>query len=74
MTNDKLKQYHKVIADAWQLFKSYYPPKDDQDYWDQVLFDASNMTELNGRTEFAISIAKAVVMELERELRRRAKE
>ena len=74
MENDKLKQYHKVIADAWQLFKSYYPPKDDQDYWDQVLFDAGNMAELNGRTEFAISIAKAVVMELERELRRRAKE
>ena len=66
MANDKLKQYHKVIADAWQLFKSYYPPKDDQDYWDQVLFDAGNMAELNGRTEFAISMTKAVVMELER--------
>ena len=69
-----LKHYHKTIADAWQLFKSYYPPKDEQEYWDRLLFDAGNMTELNGRTEFAISIAKAVVMELERELRRRAKE
>ena len=72
----ELKHYHKIIADGWQLFKSYYPPQDDQKYWDRLLFDASNMTELNGRTEFAMSIAKAVVMELERiqQERRRTKE
>ena len=61
-----LKQYHKIITDAWQLFKSYYPPQDDQDYWDRLLFDANNMAELNGKAEFAIKMACEVVNELER--------
>ena len=61
-----LKEYNKIIADGWQLFKSYYPPKKDQEYWDRLIFDANNMVELNGRREFAIKMAVIVVNELER--------
>lgn len=61
-----LKEYNKIINDGWQLLKSYYPPKKGQEYWDNLIFDANNMVELNGRKEFAIKIAVVVVNELER--------
>ena len=61
-----LQGYHKIFADGWQLFKSYYPPKKEQKYWDNLIFDASNMAELNNRRDFAIKMATIIVNELER--------
>ena len=41
--NWKNTVFWKVFGAAWEYFKEFYPPKDDDDYWDAVCDSAGKL-------------------------------
>ena len=64
MTKEELKQDHNIVQDAWQLLKKYSDVQDEDDYWEQLVNEA---TEIHKKynTKFAKDLMIAVLYELE---------
>ena len=65
MTKQELKQHHDIIQDAWQLFKSHSDIQDTDEYWEQLVNEATAIYEKH-KTQFAKDLMIAVLNELER--------
>lgn len=59
----ELQGYHTTITEAWQLFKQHYPPRADQEYWDELI---KNADRFGTKSKFARKMAVVIVNELER--------
>ena len=64
MTKEELKQDHNIVQDAWQLLKKYSDVQDEDDYWEQLVNEATGIYE-KYNTKFAKDLMIAVLYELE---------
>lgn len=62
----------EMFAEYWRLYKQYYEPEDNDEYWQEVV-DATNAFYEKYKTEFARGLALQLVNELERRSRKRLK-
>ena len=61
--------YFQIFGDAYTLMKSYYPPKDHDEYWQSLLDEANDIYKRYQDTEqgeFVKALVVAVSKELER--------
>ena len=66
MTDTELKQRHEIVQAAWQLLKSHSDIQDTDEYWEQLVNEATEIYE-RYKTKFAKDMVIAVLNELERE-------
>ena len=66
MTDTELKQRHEIVQAAWQLLKSHSDIQDTDEYWEQLVNEATEIYE-KYKTQFAKDMMIAVLNELERE-------
>ena len=66
MNEESLKQHHQIIVETWQLLKSHSDIQDTDEYWEQLVNEATEIYE-RYKTKFAKDMVIAVLNELERE-------
>ena len=65
--------YYKIFADIYNYMKAYYPTKEDDKYWENLIDEANDICKRYQDTEqfeFVKALVLAVMGELEMESRR----
>ena len=62
-----MMEYYRFFVDAWRFFRRQYQSAEDRDeWWEQMLTEASEIAKKYGNCRFALDIMMAVANELER--------
>ena len=70
MNSKKLMNYYTVFMDAWQLFKKYSEPIENDEFWKSFVSEADDLYKKHGQVSFSDKLIGLVVEEIENEWKR----
>ena len=74
MNSKKLMNYYTVFMDAWQLFKKYSEPIENDEFWKSFVDEADELYKKHGQVPFSDKLIGLVVEEIENEWKNVGKE
>lgn len=66
MREEELRKFFNVYTECWRFFRKYSSPTDDDEFWEKLINESSELVEKSERKELAKAIMLATIDEIER--------